>query len=147
MWNSEAPLKLLESMPAELDIHNLKNIQQTIDVDKYINSYQRKRDLCGEYAPFCKNCDKWVKYPCAVAYVKMKQAEGMQVEIAASAYLPADAEVEDEPEEPVEELSEVEEEPEEQIEEIQEMDEPEVVEESAFEHKKYIRIAIAKRKY
>lgn len=118
MWNSEAPLKLLKSMPAELNIQNLKNIQQTIDVDKFENSQKMCRDLCGDYAPFCAMCDKWVKYPCAVAYVKMKQAEGMQVEIAAAAYLPADAVVEDEPEEiPAEKID-----------------------------KKYIRIAIAKRK-
>ncbi|MCI9560944.1 MAG: hypothetical protein HFK03_00490 [Clostridia bacterium] len=116
MWNSEAPLKLLQSMPAQLNIQNLKNIQQTIDVDKFENSKRLNRDLCGEYAPFCSMCDKWVKYPCAVAYVKMKQAEGMQVEIAASAYLPADAEVEEE----------------------------DAVEEKT--DKKYIRIAIAKRK-
>ena len=116
MWNSEAPLKLLQSMPAQLNIQNLKNIQQTIDVDKFENSKRLNRDLCGEYAPFCGMCDKWVKYPCAVAYVKMKQAEGMQVEIAASAYLPADAE--DEEEDAVEEKTD----------------------------KKYIRIAIAKRK-
>lgn len=139
MWNSEAPLKLLESMPTELDIYNLRNIQQTIDVDKYKNSYIRKRDLCGEYAPFCQNCDKWVKYPCAVAYVKMKQAEGMQVEIAASAYLPADAEVA-EPEEEVEEIVEAE--------EIQTPEEPvEIEEEAQNTDKKYIRIAIAKRKF
>lgn len=117
MWNSEAPLKLLMSLPAQLDIESLKNIQQVIDDDKYLNSESRKRDLCGEYAPFCKNCDKGIlKYPCAVAYVKMKQAEGVQVEIAATE----------------EELA-VEEEP--------------VVEEQPAEYgtnKKYIRIATAK---
>ena len=119
MWNSEAPLKLLQTMPSELDIQNLRNIQQTIDVDKDENSHRLRRDLCGEYAPFCQMCDKWVKYPCAVAYVKMKQAEGMHVEIAASAYLPADAVVEEE-----------------------------AVEEAPADKsgKKYIRIAIAKRK-
>lgn len=111
MWNSEAPLKLLQSMPAKLTIENLKNIQKVIDEDKFINSKALKADLCGKYAPFCETCDKSVKYPCAVAYVKMKQAEGMEVEMEVVA---ADAE------------------------------DP-VVEEEQLP-KKYIRIAIAKRK-
>lgn len=82
-WNSEAPLKLLQSMPAVLNLENLRVIQEKIDEDKYIHSQQLKRDLCGEYAPFCEFCDKSIyKYPCAVAYVRMKQLEGMQVEIA-----------------------------------------------------------------
>ncbi|MDE6356029.1 MAG: hypothetical protein K2N68_00695 [Clostridia bacterium] len=111
MWNSEAPLKLLSEMPAQLNIENLKEIQQIIDVDKYENSHRLGRDLCGEYAPFCALCEKHVKYPCAVAYVKMKQAEGMELEIAATE----------------EELS--------------------VEEENVAETpKKYIRIAIARRK-
>lgn len=84
MWNSEAPLKLLSEMPAQLNIENLKDIQRIIDIDKYENSRNLGRDLCGEYAPFCEFCDKHVKYPCAVAYVKMKQTEGMELEIAAT---------------------------------------------------------------
>ena len=84
MWDNEAHLKLLKSMPAQLSKDNLRDIQQTIDVDKFTNSQLLKRDLCGEYAPFCDNCNKSLQYPCAVSYVKMKQAEGMQVEIAAA---------------------------------------------------------------
>lgn len=94
MWDSEAPLNLLKSMPAQLNKENLRNIQEIIDVDKYKNSMELKRDLCGEYAPFCEYCDKTVQYPCAVAYVRMKQAEGMQIEIAVtdSEEEPAEAE-------------------------------------------------------
>ena len=135
MWNSEAPLKLLQSMPAQLTIENLKAIQKTIDVDKYINSKQRNRDLCGVYAPFCKTCDKGVmKYPCAVAYVLMKQAEGHAVEIAATEEELAVG-VEDD-EEPV-------------VEEVQEEATIQAVEEPSEqpEPKKYIRIAIARRKH
>ncbi len=84
MWDSEAPLKLLKTMPAQLNKENLRVIQEIIDVDKYKNSMRLKRDLCGEYAPFCENCNKNAIYPCAVAYVKMKQAEGMEIEIAVS---------------------------------------------------------------
>lgn len=102
MWNSESPLKLLMSLPAQLDIESLKAIQQVIDDDKYINSEILNNDLCGSYAPFCQNCDKGIiKYPCAVAYVKMKQAEGVHVEIAA-----ADEELAVEEQTPVEEHEE-----------------------------------------
>ena len=135
MWNSEAPLKLLQSMPAQLTIENLKAIQKIIDVDKYLNSEQRKSDLCGLYAPFCKNCDKGVmKYPCAVAYVLMKQAEGHEVEIAATEEeLAVGA--------PDEEES--------VVEEVQEETSVQLVEEPSEqpEPKKFIRIAIARRKH
>ncbi|MGN0804783.1 MAG: hypothetical protein ACI4MS_05315 [Candidatus Coproplasma sp.] len=82
MWNENAPLELLKTMPNVLTEENLANIQSVIDVDKYENSYQLGQDLCGTYAPFCNGCDKTVNCPCAVAYVKMKQAEGMDVAIA-----------------------------------------------------------------
>ncbi len=81
MWNSQAPLQLLLSMPNTLSKENLINLQAVIDVDKIINSQRLKRDLCGEYAPFCDFCDKSLQYPCAHAYVKMKQSEGLDVEI------------------------------------------------------------------
>lgn len=82
MWNSEAPMRLLNEMPKQLNSANLERIQQMIDIDKYCNSFDLGRDLCGEYAPFCADCDKNIEFPCAVAYVKMKQAEGVQVELA-----------------------------------------------------------------
>lgn len=81
MWNSDAPLQLLKSMPTKLSLDNLKEIQAIIDKDKYVNSRQRNRDLCGSYAPFCDICNPDLLYPCAVAYVMMKQEEGMQVEM------------------------------------------------------------------
>lgn len=81
MWNSQAPLQLLLSMPNTLNKENLINLQKVIDVDKIINSQRLKRDLCGEYAPFCDFCNKKLPYPCAQAYVKMKQSEGLDVEV------------------------------------------------------------------
>lgn len=90
MWNSEAPLEILSGMPHELNRANLERLQQVIDVDKYRNSFELGRDLCGEYAPFCSNCDKELDCPCAVAYVKMKQEEGMEVAIAAYEPAPED---------------------------------------------------------
>ena len=86
MWNSQEPLKLLLSMPAQLTRENIENLQAVIDVDKIINSQKFKRDLCGEYAPFCDYCDKSVRFPCAHAYVKMKQSEGLDVEVPEEVY-------------------------------------------------------------
>ncbi len=80
MWDSEKPLELLNSLPARLDLDCLKQLQQVIDVDKYINSEKLNYDLCGQYAPFCQGCNKGVYYPCAVSYVNMKKEEGLQVE-------------------------------------------------------------------
>lgn len=130
MWNSQEPLKLLLSMPTQLTKENVENLQAVIDIDKIINSQKYNRDLCGEYAPFCDYCDKSVRFPCAHAYVKMKQAEGLDVEVPEEVYnsLKIEAEV-------VEEAAPAEEEP------VQEEVE-EVVEEAP---KKRIRIAIAKK--
>lgn len=79
MWNENRPLELLKEMPQVLTAENLTQIQQVIDDDKFLNSQVLKKDLCGSYAPFCKNCDKSVPKPCAVAYVRMKIKEGMEV--------------------------------------------------------------------
>lgn len=84
MWDSNSPMQLLKSMPAKLSYENLQKIQLVIDVDKYKNSIVSGFDLCGIYAPFCRGCNKMNIYPCAVAYVKMMQMEGMQVEIDAA---------------------------------------------------------------
>lgn len=86
MWNSQEPLKLLLSMPTQLTRENVENLQAVIDVDKILNSQKYGRDLCGEYAPFCDYCDKSVRFPCAHAYVKMKQAEGLDVEVPEEVY-------------------------------------------------------------
>ncbi len=133
MWNSQEPLKLLLSMPTQLTKENVENLQAVIDVDKIINSQKYRRDLCGEYAPFCDYCDKSVRFPCAHAYVKMKQAEGLDVEVPEEVYnsLKIESEV-------VEEAAPVEDEVvEEKVEEV-----VEVAEEAP---KKRIRIAIAKK--
>lgn len=81
MWNENAPLELLKDLPAVLNDANLARLQQVIDYDKFTNSAECGYDLCGQYAPFCEGCDKSVPYPCAVSYVKMKQAEGMDIKI------------------------------------------------------------------
>lgn len=86
MWNSQEPLKILLSMPTQLTRENVENLQAVIDVDKMVNSQKLHRDLCGEYAPFCDYCDKSVHFPCAHAYVKMKRAEGLDVEVPEEVY-------------------------------------------------------------
>lgn len=81
MWNDNAPLELLKGMPEVINDANLARIQGVIDIDKIVNSTECGYDLCGSYAPFCETCNKEVQYPCAVAYIKMKQAEGMSVKL------------------------------------------------------------------
>lgn len=81
MWNEQGPLELLKEMPNVLTAENLAQIQRVIDNDKFINSQKLRGDLCGKYAPFCAGCDKSVPKPCAVAYVRMKIKEGMEVEM------------------------------------------------------------------
>ena len=87
MWDSNAPLQLLKSMPKKLGKEHLEKIQMVIDADKYKNSLISGFDLCGMYAPFCRDCKKTSTYPCALAYVNMKKNEGMDVEIDAKPLL------------------------------------------------------------
>lgn len=119
MWNEQGPLELLKEMPNVLTAENLAQIQQVIDNDKFINSQRLKGDLCGKYAPFCANCDKTVAKPCAVAYVRMKIKEGMEVEME---NIPAEAPSE--------------------IEGLDEVVEPQ----AEYVPSKKIRIAVARRK-
>lgn len=81
MWDENKVLDLLKEMPQVLSEENLCEIQKLIDDNKYWNSRELKMDLCGIYAPFCKICDKTVLTPCAVAYVRMKIAEGMELKM------------------------------------------------------------------
>jgi hypothetical protein len=82
MWNENAPLELLKSLPSVLNEANLARLQSVIDYDKFINSTEHGYDLCGKYAPFCKGCDKKGKTPCAEAYIKMKQTQGYDIKIS-----------------------------------------------------------------
>lgn len=87
MWDEYTPLQLLKTMPRKLNQENLSKIQMVIDADKYKNSLVSGFDLCGIYAPFCRGCDKTSIYPCAIAYIRMMQADGMNIEIDASPVL------------------------------------------------------------
>ncbi len=84
MWDNNAPLQLLKTMPSRLNQENLEKIQLLIDADKYKNSIISGFDLCGIFAPFCRGCDKTSIYPCAVSYIRMLQSQGMNIEIDAS---------------------------------------------------------------
>ena len=144
MWNENTPLELLKELPAVVNEANLARLQEVIDYDKFINSTELGYDLCGQYAPFCEGCDKSLPYPCAVSYIKMKQAEGMDVKIQSEVEEALSENCEEEipaEEQPCEECTE--QQPEEQVEE-QAAEEPVCEEQPA---KKYIRIAIARRRY
>ena len=84
MWDNNTPLQLLKTMPKKLNQDNLAKIQLVIDADKYKNSLVSGFDLCGIYAPFCRGCDKTSIYPCAIAYIRMLQSEGMNIQIDAA---------------------------------------------------------------
>ena len=81
MWDENKVLEMLKDMPPVLTDENLLEIQKLIDDNKYWNSKELNRDLCGIYAPFCRICDKTVLTPCAVAFVRMKIAEGMRLQM------------------------------------------------------------------
>lgn len=80
MWNSEAPLKLLKYMPDRLTRVHIKDLQAVIEKDRIVAN-KSDNENCHDYAPICSYCDKSAQYPCAIAYIKMKQAEGMSIDI------------------------------------------------------------------
>ena len=139
-WNSNAPLELLSQMPKRLTNENLEKIQAVIDNDKMICGIMMGKEVCGEYAPFCDLCNRSLDTPCAVAYIKMLQAEGYDYELPLSENEFVFEEEEFVDEEPVEvtETVEVYEEPYEEYykEEVEEDDLP----------KMRVRIATLKRK-
>lgn len=90
MWDSNSPLQLLNTMPRKLSKENLEKLQLVIDADKYKNSLISGFDLCGMYAPFCRDCKKTSIYPCAIAYINMMKAGGADIEIDAKPVAPAE---------------------------------------------------------
>ena len=129
MWDSNTPLQLLNSMPDVLEKEHLEKLQMLLDADKYKNQLISGVDLCGQYAPFCNECNKDINYPCAVAYVNFMKAQGMDIEISPEVLgNPTEIAAEEDTEEqlPLEE---------------EEIDETEEVKE-----KTKIRIAIARKK-
>ena len=51
----------------------LKQRQQKLDLQKWVDSKRNGKDMCGEY-DYCVLCDKTAEFPCAKAYNKMKKA-------------------------------------------------------------------------
>lgn len=90
MWNENACLELLKSMPEQLSGEDLARLQEALDADKYVSSVVNGRDMCGEFAPFCKGCTKEGLTPCAVAYINMKNGEGGNYTIASEKDKPED---------------------------------------------------------
>ncbi len=64
MWDAGRPLKMLNTLRYDSFL-----LQCIIDVDKYIASSKEGYDLCRNYIQYCSFCNKWVKNPCASAYL------------------------------------------------------------------------------
>lgn len=45
----------------------LKELQEILDNEKWLESERLGKDACGEF-PYCSRCDRSEEYPCAVAY-------------------------------------------------------------------------------
>lgn len=45
----------------------MNKLQNELDIKKWIESEQAKKDLCSSYE-FCSKCDKFKEEPCALAY-------------------------------------------------------------------------------
>lgn len=56
------------------DKSSLCEIQNAIDVDKWLESEAKGYDLCGSYT-YCACCDKAEEYPCANALMRMRAQE------------------------------------------------------------------------
>lgn len=51
-----------------------RELQQKLDVEKWLGSEEASRDLCGSYI-YCPYCNKAEDAPCANAYIRMVEAE------------------------------------------------------------------------
>lgn len=68
-------------MAEEFYTHEL---QEKMDVSKWLDSEQAHRDLCGNYE-YCAFCNKAEEFPCANAYVRMTEKENAEKESEALA--------------------------------------------------------------
>ena len=141
MWDDITPLKLLETMPDNLEDEHLEKLQMLLEADKNKNQIFSGTDLCGTYAPFCEGCNKEDKYPCATAYLNYLKAQS-DSEIPAEIQNEAEPVQEETAEqaqaiETVEEESPTVEEAGDVVEEVKAEEEPQ---------KTKIRIAIARKK-
>lgn len=83
MWNENSTMEWLQGMSFEATQENLQSLQNAIDVDKFCASCGVDYDLCGTYAPFCRNCNKDIKHPCANAYCQMMAMERAKADLQA----------------------------------------------------------------
>ena len=140
MWDNVTPLQLLKTMPKVLEKEHLEKLQNLFVADKYKNQIiSGGDDLCGQYAPFCAECDKDSEFPCATAYVNFMKAQGVDIEIASTV-----EQLEKQEEEPVDEFADNESVAPEEA--VSETDETEVKTEEAKREKIKIRIAVARKK-
>ena len=80
-----------------------RELQQKLDVEKWLGSEEASRDLCGSYI-YCPYCNKAEDAPCANAYIRMVEAE--KSADARDALEAADAAVADVAEEAAEDAAE-----------------------------------------
>ena len=51
-----------------------RELQQKLDIEKWLGSEEASRDLCGSYI-YCPYCNKAEDAPCANAYIRMVESE------------------------------------------------------------------------
>jgi hypothetical protein len=52
----------------------MQELQNKLDIQKWIDSQRENRDLCGSY-DFCSKCNKSLENPCAIAYTLFNTIE------------------------------------------------------------------------
>ena len=50
-------------------MRDLKKLQDKLDVIKWLDSENRRHDMCGTYS-YCVFCNKYIPNPCAVSMTK-----------------------------------------------------------------------------
>ena len=57
----------------------IAQLQERLDVQKWVDSEAKGTDTCGEY-DYCEFCDKALPTPCAKAYNKQKKSQAPAAE-------------------------------------------------------------------
>lgn len=55
---------------------DIQKLQETLDIDKWLNSEKLRRDLCGEY-DYCAYCENEDEFPCAYALTRMQEKKNL----------------------------------------------------------------------
>ena len=63
------------------------SLQNKLDIQKWLESENQQRDLCGEYE-YCAYCEPSEEYPCAAAYEKCNELKAQNATPAAAHVAP-----------------------------------------------------------